>query len=179
MHSSPTAISIPPSTSFVITSSFARRTFSTRTGKGSFRECSGEAGAWSRVRDLSRGAVFGDLDNDGDLDIVVTNNGGPVNLLRNDSGNRNNWLLIRLEGTESNRDGLGARLRVRAGGRELHREVQRAASYLSSHDPRVHLGLSGSEVAELVEIHWPSGTLQSLRNVRANQILTVREQADP
>ncbi len=129
---------------------------------GSFRECSGEAGAWSRVRDLSRGAVFGDLDNDGDLDIVVTNNGGPVNLLRNDSGNRNNWLLIRLEGVESNRDGLGARLRVRAGGRELHREVQRAASYLSSHDPRVHLGLSGSEVAELVEIHWPSGNLQIL-----------------
>ena len=146
---------------------------------GSFRECSSEAGAWSQVRDLSRGAVFGDLDNDGDVDIVVTNNGGPVNLLRNDSENRNNWLLIRLEGVDSNRDGLGARLRVRVGGRELHREAQRAASYLSSHDPRVHLGLSGSEVAELVEIHWPSGTLQSLRNVRANQILTIREQADP
>ena len=146
---------------------------------GSFRECSSEAGAWSQVRDLSRGAVFGDLDNDGDVDIVVTNNGGPVNLLRNDSENRNNWLLIRLEGVDSNRDGLGARLRVRVGGRELHREAQRAASYLSSHDPRVHLGLGGSEVAELVEIHWPSGTLQILRNVRANQILTVREKAAP
>ena len=147
--------------------------------EGSFRECSSEAGAWSQVRDLSRGAAFGDLDNDGDVDIVVTNNGGPVNLLRNDASNRNNWLLIRLEGVESNRDGLGARLRVRVEGRALHREGQRAASYLSSHDPRVHLGLGGSDVAELVEIHWPSGILQSLRNVRANQILTVREKAVP
>ena len=147
--------------------------------EGSFRECSSEAGAWSQVRDLSRGAAFGDLDNDGDVDIVVTNNGGPVNLLRNDANNRNNWLLIRLEGVESNRNGLGARLRVQVGGRALHREIQRAASYLSSHDPRVHLGLGGSDVAELVEIHWPSGILQSLRNVRANQILTVREKAVP
>ena len=147
--------------------------------EGIFRECSGEAGDWAQVRDLSRGAAFGDLDNDGDVDIVVTNNGGSVNLLRNDSVKRNHWLLIRLEGAESNRDGLGARIRVGAGGRELHREVQRAASYLSSHDPRVHLGLGRSDVAELVEIHWPSGNLQRLRNVRANQILTVRETAVP
>ena len=147
--------------------------------EGNFRECTSEAGAWSQVRDLSRGAAFGDLDNDGDVDIVVTNNGGPLNLLRNESVNRNHWLLIRLKGVASNRDGLGARIRVRVEGRELHREVQRAASYLSSHDPRVHLGLGASEVAELVEIHWPSGTLQSLRNVRANQILTVREKAVP
>ena len=90
---------------------------------------------------------------------MVTNNGGPVNLLRNDTVNRNNWLLIRLEGVESNRDALGARLRVQVAGRQLHREVQRAASYLSSHDPRVHLGLGGSDLAELVEIHWPSGIL--------------------
>ena len=146
---------------------------------GRFRECSREAGAWSQVRDLSRGAAFGDLDNDGDVDIVVTNNGGPVNLLRNDTVNRNNWLLLRLEGVESNRDALGARLRVQVAGQQLHREVQRAASYLSSHDPRVHLGLGGSDLAELVEIHWPSGILQSLRNVKANQILTVREKAVP
>ena len=128
---------------------------------------------------MSRGAAFGDLDNDGDVDVVVTNNGGPVNLLRNELVNRNHWLLIRLEGVESNRDGVGARIRVRVGGRELHREVQRAASYLSSHDPRVHLGLGGSEIVELVEIHWPSGNLQSLHNVTTNQILTVREQAVP
>ena len=147
MRSSPTATSTPPSINSAITYSFVRKILLYENQEGSFRECSGEAGAWSQVRDLSRGAVFGDLDNDGDVDIVVTNNGGPINLLRNDSVNRNHWLLIRLEGVDSNRDGLGARIagtvsRVR----ELHREVQRAASYLSSHDPRVHLGLGRSDV---------------------------------
>ena len=148
--------------------------------EGSFRECSGEAGAWSQVRDLSRGAAFGDLDNDGDVDVVVTNNGGPVNLLRNESVNRNNWLLIRLEGVDSNRDGIGARLRARVGGPGAGPGGPTGSQLPLQPRPQSTPG-SGrfTDVAELLEIHWPSGTLQSLRNVRANQILTVREKAVP
>ena len=147
--------------------------------EGHFRERSQKAGSWSRVRDLSRGAAFGDLDNDGDIDIVVTNNGGPINFLRNETGNQNNWLLLRLVGRRSNRDALGARVRARTGGVDIHRQVQRTASYLSSHDPRVHLGLGKSSTVDLVEILWPSGNQQVLHQIPANQILTIEESSTP
>ena len=98
---------------------------------GRFREISSQSGSWSTVKDLSRGAAFGDVDNDGDVDIVVTNNGSTVNLLRNEGGNRKNWLILKLVGVKSNRDGIGAQVRARVGGSVLHRRVETAASYLA------------------------------------------------
>lgn len=143
---------------------------------GRFREVSSQSGGWSTVRDLSRGAAFGDVDNDGDVDIVVTNNGGRVNLLRNEGGNRKNWLILKLVGVKSNREGIGAQIRARVGKSVLHRRVETAASYLSSQDPRLHLGLGDAEEVSALEIDWPSGTRQKLRGLRANRILTITEE---
>ncbi len=143
---------------------------------GRFREVSSQSGSWSTVRDLSRGAAFGDVDNDGDVDIVVTNNGGRVNLLRNEGGNRKNWLILKLVGVKSNREGIGAQVRARVGKSVLHRRVETAASYLSSQDPRIHLGLGDAEEVSELEIDWPSGTRQKLRGLRANRILTITEE---
>ena len=142
---------------------------------GRFREVSSQSGSWSTVRDLSRGAAFGDVDNDGDVDIVVTNNGGTVNLLRNEGGNRKNWLILKLVGVKSNRNGIGAHVRARVGESVLHRRVETAASYLASQDPRLHLGLGDAEEVSELEIDWPSGTRQKLRGLRANRILTITE----
>jgi hypothetical protein len=121
------------------------------------------------------GARFFDYDNDGDIDVLVTNNGSGLQLLRNDGGNRKNWLALKLVGTKSNRDGIGALITARAGGRPSVIQVQRAASYLSSHDPRAHFGLGEVEEVSELEIEWPSGIRQKIFNVRANQILTIEE----
>ena len=144
-----------------------------------FREVSLESGDWAEVKNLSRGAAFGDLDNDGDVDIVVTNNASRVNLLRNEGGNRKNWLVLKLVGTESNRDAIGAQVRARVGDSVLHRRVETAASYLASQDPRVHLGLGDADEVSEIEIAWPSGQRQQLRRIPGNQILTIKEGISP
>ena len=142
---------------------------------GRFRETSFQSGSWSTVKDLSRGAAFGDMDNDGDVDIVVTNNGSKINLLRNEDGNQKNWLIVKLVGVKSNRDGIGAEVRARIGESVLHRRVETASSYLASQDPRLHLGLGDAEEVSELEVDWPSGTRQKLRNLEANRILTITE----
>ena len=106
----------------------------------------------------------------------MTNNGGRVNLLRNEGGNRKNWLILKLVGVKSNREGIGAQVRARVGKSVLHRRVETAASYLSSQDPRLHLGLGDAEEVSELEIDWPSGTRQKLRGLRANRILTITEE---
>lgn len=144
---------------------------------GKFEERSGDAGDSFSNQDVGRGAAFSDIDNDGDVDVLVTNNGGSVQLLRNDGGNRNNWLLLKLVGGKSNRDGIGARITARVGNQTLVSQVQRAASYLCSQDERVHLGLGKSSQLGELQIDWPSGIQQTLRAVPSNQILTVEEPA--
>ena len=119
--------------------------------------------------------AVGDLDNDGDLDILISNVGQSPDLLRNDGGNRANALLVRTVGTTSNRDGIGARLRLSVVSKVLVREVRAGSSYLSQNDLRVHFGLGQEEFAERLEILWPSGNIDVLENIEANQILTVRE----
>ena len=109
------------------------------------------------------------------LDLLVTNNGQAADLLRNDGGNRNNSLLVRTVGTQSNRDGIGARLRLTAGGLTQLREVKSGSGYLGQNDPRVHFGLGAAEDIDRLEIRWPSGTLDLVSDLGANQIVTVRE----
>ncbi len=123
-----------------------------------------------------RGAAFGDIDNDGDTDIVVSNLGQKAYLLRNDGGNRNSWIGIQTVGTKSNRDGIGARIKVvSASGLTQHFTVNTAVGYLSASDKRVIAGLGSDSSAKLIEIRWPSGIVQKFEDVKARQYLKAVE----
>jgi enediyne biosynthesis protein E4 len=123
-----------------------------------------------------RGAAFGDIDNDGDIDVVVSNAGQYAYVLRNDGGNRRNWIGIETTGKKSNRDGIGCRVKVvSASGLTQYFTVNTAAGYLSASDKRLLVGLGNDSVAKLVEIRWPSGSVQRFENVKANQMLKAIE----
>jgi hypothetical protein len=124
----------------------------------------------------ARGAAFGDLNNDGSIDVAINCNNGPAVVLFNRGGNANHWLLVKTVGTRSNRDGIGAHIRLVAGpGEEQHGFVSTAGSYASSSDKRVHFGLGNAAEVPLLEITWPSGTVQRLRSIKADQIVTATE----
>ena len=146
-------------------------------GGGRFTNVSSKLGSDFTNPRVSRGAALGDYDNDGDLDILVSNNGQAPRLLRNDGGNTNSWLAISLEGTKSGRDGIGARIKVVAGDLTQVKEAKGGMSYQSAQDPRIYFGFGSHMQAEEVEITWPSGTVDRLDNVPANRIVTVREGA--
>lgn len=144
--------------------------------RGRFQEVSGLAGRALALSEVSRGAAFGDIDNDGDIDVVVSNNNGPVRLLLNQAGPEGHWLLVRLQGTEDNRDGLGARLVLtREGEKPLWRRAHTDGSYLSASDPRVHFGLGTNPDIESVEVHWPKGGKEVWRNLQANTLVTLEQ----
>jgi hypothetical protein len=144
-------------------------------GAGRLKEVSRTSGPGFAVERVHRGLAAGDFDNDGDLDLLVTSNGQTVDLLRNDGGNRDNALLVRLVGKKSNRDGIGARLRVTAGGKTQVREVKAGSSYLSQNDLRAHVGVGRETIIDRVEIRWPGGGTEVLRNLPVNNILTIVE----
>lgn len=141
---------------------------------GRFKDVSDEAGPALQAARVGRGLAVADFDNDGYLDVVISSVGKRPALLRNQAARKGNWIQIRAEGSASNRFGLGATVRVQAGGRNQVREISNVASYLSSNDTRLHVGVGDAKVAEL-EILWSSGRKQMLRDVNANQILVVKE----
>jgi hypothetical protein len=145
------------------------------TGHGVFENVSDRLGPDFQRPRVSRGAAIGDFDNDGDLDILVNNCGQPPQLLRNDGGNANRWLEILLVGTKSNRDGVGARIRVSAGDLVLYDERKGGMSYQSAQDPRLHFGLGNHATVDSLDIIWPSGIKTKLLNLKSNQIITVKE----
>lgn len=145
------------------------------TGKGVFQNVSDRLGPDFISPRVSRGVAIGDFDNDGDLDILVNNNGGPAQLLRNDGGNANHWLQVLLIGTRSNRDGVGARVKLSAGDLSLYDQRKGGMSYQSAQDPRLHFGLGQQNKIDLLEIRWPSGSVTKLANIASDQIIAVEE----
>jgi enediyne biosynthesis protein E4 len=144
-------------------------------GHGVFENVSDLLGADFRLPRVSRGAAVADFDNDGDLDILVNNNGQAPQLLRNDGGNSNQWLQILLIGTKSNRDGVGARVKVSAGNLILHDQRKGGMSYQSAQDPRLHFGLGPQSKVDAIEIVWPSGSVTRLVSIKSDQIIAVTE----
>jgi enediyne biosynthesis protein E4 len=144
-------------------------------GRGIFENVSERLGADFQLPRVSRGAAIGDFDNDGDLDILVNNNGEACQLLRNDGGNANHWLEIFLIGTKSNRDGVGARVRLTAGDLTLYEQRKGGMSYQSAQDPRLHFGLGAHGSVDALEIIWPSGVVTKLARLKCDQIISVRE----
>jgi enediyne biosynthesis protein E4 len=124
---------------------------------------------------VARGLATGDLDNDGRLDAVVTTNDGPAYVLHNETTTSNHWILLKLVGHKSNRDGIGAEVKIVTSKGPQFATVTTGGSYLSSSDKRVHFGLGSANVIQEVEIRWPSGIVQKLNDVKADQLLRVDE----
>jgi hypothetical protein len=169
--------------------------------KGVFLDVTGEAGEALSAPRVSRGAAFGDYDDDGDVDVFISNNNGPATLLRNDTQNQNRWLRVRLVGGKrkgeggkakgergeghfrlppsafrlSNRDGIGARVEVWAGGRRQVKDARSGSSYLSQNDLRLHFGLGSARKADSVIVHWPGGTVDRLPDVATGRQVAVQE----
>jgi enediyne biosynthesis protein E4 len=144
------------------------------TGNG-FVDVSAQSGAIFQQAWVSRGMAIGDLDNDGRLDAVVTTNGGPAHIMHNETATGNHWLILNLVGHKSNRDGIGAEIKITTSKGAQYTTVTTAGSYLSSNDKRAHFGLGADKAARRVEIRWPSGIIQKLDNVPADQILKIDE----
>ena len=144
-------------------------------GNGTFDDISESSGPGILERHSARGAAFGDVHNDGAIEVLINNqNETPTLLERTDKPN-NNWIILKLKGTRANRDAIGARVRLTAGGRRQSAEVRSGGSYLSQNDLRLHFGLGGATAADEVEVRWPGGTVQVVRNLRANRVVTISE----
>jgi hypothetical protein len=145
------------------------------TGKGHFSDVSRDAGPVLSVRTTARGACFADYDNDGKVDAFVVNLGAKGTLVHNVSTSTGHWLAIKLKGTKSNRDGIGARIDVSGGGKRWTAERVAGSGYLSQDDDRVHFGLGAATTVDKLTIHWPSGREQTLEKLSVDRVLAVEE----
>ena len=145
------------------------------TGKGSFVEVGEQAGAGFQLVEVSRGAAFGDIDNDGDTDVLVTNNNGPARLFLNQVGNRNHWLGLRLVG-KNGRDMLGARVEVVIDkNRVLRRRVRTDGSYLSANDPRILAGLGNVKQVDAIRVRWPDGSSEEWKSPLVDRYIVLKQ----
>ena len=144
---------------------------------GTFTEVGAQTGVSSAEQRVGRGVAIGDLDNDGDLDIVINNLDGAPQILRDDGGNANNAIIVRTVGTKSNRDGIGARVKVVSGDLTQFNDVRSGGSYISQSDLRLHFGLEKRTKVDAVEVRWPSGAVETVTDVGVNSIVTIREGA--
>ena len=142
---------------------------------GKFVDVSMETGFDALPQKVSRAAAFGDYDNDGDIDIFLNNSNQTANLLRNEGGNKNHWLMIKTVGTKSNRDGIGTRIKIVTGSLSQIKEVRSGSSYLSQSDLRVHFGLGEYSKIDRIEVRWPSGLEEQFFDVKVNQRLIFTE----
>ena len=156
---------------------FAEPKFVFRNLGGRFENATGLLGPDLARPRVSRAAAFGDYDNDGDIDVLVSNNGQEAELLRNEGGNRRHWLELYLIGTRSNRDGVGATVTLTASDRKLYNERKGGASYQAAHEPRLHFGLGALDRVDRIEVRWPSGVVDVIPAIPADQVVTVKEGA--
>jgi enediyne biosynthesis protein E4 len=143
-----------------------------------FVRVNSEAGGYMESAHMGRGVAVGDVDNDGNLDLVVAHTNQPIALLSNETLQSNSWLMLRLIGTTSHRDAVGSRIVLRSGGRQQTRQVKGGTSYLSTSDRRVFFGLGSSDMVDELTVYWPSGTVQKFEHVSPNQFLTIHEGRD-
>lgn len=148
-------------------------------GKGRFEDVSAAAGPALLETHASRGAAFGDIDNDGSVEVVVNNQNEPPSLFKQSAAGSNHWLILELEGVKSNRSAIGARVRVTVAGHAQLDEVRSGGSYLSQNDLRLHFGLGSSKEADQVEIDWPGGAHQKLEHIHADRVMRIRESQSP
>jgi enediyne biosynthesis protein E4 len=147
-------------------------------GNGRFKDVSAEMGPGITEKFSSRGAAFGDYDNDGDIDVLILNMNDPPSLLRNDGGNKQNWIKIKLVGTKCNRTAIGARVRVVTGAHSQIDEVHSGSSVMSQGDLRLHFGVGKAQVISSIEVKWPTTQkVEKFTQIKPNQILTIREGA--
>ena len=144
-----------------------------------FKDVSTQVGASFSAPAAHRGAAFGDLNNDGNIDIVVTVLNGKPQLLMNRSANHNRWIILKLVGVADNRDGLGTKVKITTANGVQFNEATTAVGYNSSSDKRVYFGLGSATVVDRIELAWPTGVKQVLKSVKADQILTIIESARP
>ena len=144
-------------------------------GKGRFRELSRHAGDYFRQPHVGRGVACGDYDNDGHLDLAISNNGEPAHLLHNESKTPHHWVRLELRGTRSNRDAVGARVTVHAGEQHLVRHRKGGGSYLSASDPRLVVGIGPAKQVDRLDIRWPSGLKQQVGPLAADRGYLVIE----
>jgi len=145
-------------------------------GGARFEEVTAASGSGATTPHSSRGAAFGDLDNDGDIDVVIMNMNEPPSLLRNGYAGGNGWIQVQLEGRTSNRSGVGATVIVTAGGVRQARAVLSQSSYYSHDDLRVHFGLGSRSRADEIEVRWPSGQVQRVKDVEGRRVVKIEEE---